>query len=108
MSMLTTLQVILWFLAVLPILLILLVLVAATCGHCSLVQTIRIAANAACPNCGKAVGRVAIIEGKDREAQRVGEVRKQHPGVKFMIVAEWDRLSALRLQVLLLSGQPEI
>jgi predicted RNA-binding Zn-ribbon protein involved in translation (DUF1610 family) len=87
---LTGLHIGLWALIALPFVVMLLVLVAVGVGRFSLRQTMKFAENIPCPECGKIVGRAAVLAAKDRFLQKLQETRKQNPGVLLRIVAEWE------------------
>ena len=89
-AMLTLAQIVLWTLVSIPLLLVLLVLVAAMFGAYSFRQSIRFASLSACPRCGKVLGRSAVLAAKDAFSKKMDEMRKQHPGLKLRIVAEWE------------------
>jgi len=80
----------LWVLVAVPFVLLLLVVLAAGYGAYALRRTIEMAASKSCPNCGRPIGRPAVLAGKERFSEKMAELRKQHPGVKFKIVAEWE------------------
>ena len=88
--MITIFQLGLWALIALLFLLILLVFAGAAFGHYSLQRAISVAANAPCPKCGSIVGRIAVLSGRERYAQKIQDMLKQHPGVKFRQIAEWE------------------
>jgi hypothetical protein len=88
--MLNVLQILLWVLVGIPFLLILLVFAAAMYGAYAHRCSIKIASMTACPNCGKVVGHSPVMAAIKRLEDKYAELRKQHPGVKFRIVAELE------------------
>jgi hypothetical protein len=69
---------------------IILVLASATYGWHLHQASIKFAATSPCPKCGRNVGIEAVNAGITRSAQRGQELRKQHPGKIFKLVAEWE------------------
>jgi hypothetical protein len=86
----TFLQVTLWILVGVPFVVLALVLTGAAIGWRGHQRSIAIASTSPCPNCGKAVGRPAVLAAKDRFSKIIQERMKAHPGVKYRIVAEWE------------------
>ena len=86
----TFLRGLLWVLIAIPGLFILLVLAAWASGAYSLRRSIRIASASPCPECGKTIGRASVLAGKDRFSDKIRDMWKQHPGIKFRIIAEWE------------------
>ena len=88
--MLSLFQFLLWGLVALPFLLLLLALVAAAFGQYAVWKAINIASSSPCPKCGKVVGRSSVLAAKAAYSKKGQEMMQQHPGVKFMQVAEWQ------------------
>ena len=86
----TILQIVLWVLVGLPAGIAVLVLAAACYGAYSLRKSIRLAAEAKCPHCGATLGREAVVKAKKKFEEQAEQTRRDNPGVKLRVVAEWS------------------
>ena len=88
--MLSLFQFLLWGLVAIPFVLLLVVVAAAAFGQYGLRKAIKTASTSPCPKCGSIVGRDAILAAKAAYGQKLREMIRHHPGLKFRKVAEWQ------------------
>lgn len=83
-------EVVLWVAIAIPFLFVGIVLVAVLLACVSMRKTVAFAAQTRCPACKTSVGRDAVLTAKAANESRLKQMMKEHPGVRFRVVAEWE------------------